>query len=41
MNGIKAIARIRAEQDVGLVLKNMRLKVLSQPPDEVLIMTDS
>ena len=41
MNGIKAIARIRVEQDVDLVLKNMILKILGQPHDEVLIVTDS
>ena len=41
MNGIKANARIRVEQDVDLVLKNMKLKILSQPYDEVLKMTDS
>ena len=41
MNGIKANARIRVEQDVDLVLKNIKLKVLGQPYDEVLIMTDS
>ena len=41
MNGIKANARIRVEQDVDLVLKNMKLKILGQPYDEVLIMTDS
>ena len=41
MNGIKANARIRVEQDVDLVLKNMKLKILGQPFDEVLIMTDS
>ena len=41
MNGIKANARIRVEQDVDLVLKNMKLKILGQPHDEVLIMTDS
>ena len=40
-NGIKANARIRVEQYVDLVLKNMKLKFLSQPYDEVLIMTDS
>ena len=28
MNGIKANARIRVEQDVDLVLKNMKLKIL-------------
>ena len=41
MNGIEATARIRVEQDVDLVLKNMKLKILGQPYDEVLIMTDS
>ena len=41
MNGIKANARIRAEQDVDLVLKNMKLKILGQPYDKVLIVTDS
>ena len=41
MNGIKANARIRVDQDVDLVLKNMKLKILGQPYDEVLIKTDS
>ena len=41
MNGIKANARIPVEQDVDLVLKNMKLKVLGQPYDEVLMITDS
>ena len=41
MNGIKASARIRVEQDVDLVLKNMKLKIIGQPHDEVLMMTDS
>ena len=40
-NGIKANAWIRAEQDVDLVLENMKLKTLSRPHDEMLIMTDS
>ena len=31
INGIKAIARIRVEQDVDLVLKNKKLKILGQP----------
>ena len=31
INGIKANARIRVEQDVDLVLKNMKLKILGQP----------
>ena len=41
MNGIKANAKIRVEQDVDLVLENMKLKILGQPYDEVLILTDS
>ena len=41
MSGIKANARLRVEQDVNLVLKNMKLKIQGQPYDEVLIMTDS
>ena len=41
MNGIKANARIRVEQDVVLVLKNTKLKNLGQPYDEVLMITDS
>ena len=41
MSSIKATARIRVEQDVDLVLKNLKLKILGQPFDEVLIMTDS
>ena len=41
MNGIKANAKIRVEQDVDLVLKNMKLKILGQPNEDVLIMTDS
>ena len=41
MNGIKPNARIRLEQDIDLVLKNMKRKNLGQPHDEVLIMTDS
>ena len=39
INGIKATARIRVEQDVDLVLKNLKLKILGQPFDEVLLMT--
>ena len=41
MNGIKENARIRVEQDVDFFLKNMKLKILGQPLDEVLLMTDS
>ena len=39
MNGIRAIAKIRVEQDVNLVLKNLKLKNLEQPYDEVLLAT--
>ena len=42
MNGINANAPIRIEQDVDLVLKKMKLKILGgQPHDEVLMMTNS
>ena len=41
MNGIKANGGIRVEQDVDLVLKNIKLKILGQPYDEVLMITDS
>ena len=41
MNGIKANARIRVEHDVDLVLKDMKLKILGQAYDEVLMITDS
>ena len=41
MNGIKANAGTRAEQNVDLVLKNMKLKIPGQPHDEVIMMTDS
>ena len=41
MNGIKANARMRVEQDVDLVMKNKKLKILGQPYDEVLKMTES
>ena len=41
MNGIKANVRIRVEQDVDLVLKNVKLKILGRPYDEVLRITDS
>ena len=40
INGIKAGARIRVEQDVDLVLKNLKLKILGQPHDDVLLVTD-
>ena len=41
MNGIKANARIRVEQEVDLVLKSIKLKTSGQPHDEVLMVTDS
>ena len=40
IHGIKANARIRVEQDVDLALKNLKLKILGQPYDEVLLTTD-
>ena len=40
IHGIKANARIRVEQDVDLVLKNLEVKTLGQPYDEVLLTTD-
>ena len=41
MKKIKANTRIRVQQDVDLVLKNIKLKNLGQPHDEVLMATDS
>ena len=41
INGIKASARIRVEQDAHLVLKNLKLKILGQPHDDVLLATDT
>ena len=38
MNGVKANAQIRAEQDVDLVFKNMKLKTPGQPHEKVLMM---
>ena len=40
IHGIKANARIRAEQDVDLVLKNLKLKIFGQSMDEVLLTTN-
>ena len=40
INEIKANARIRVEQDVDLVLKNPKLKILGQTQDIVLLTTD-
>ena len=39
INGIKASARIRVKQDADLVLKNLKLKILGQPHDDVLLAT--
>ena len=41
LHGIKANARIRVEQDADLVLKNLKLKLLGQPNDVVLLTTDN
>ena len=41
MNRNKANAGIRVEQEVDFMLKNMKLKILGQPHDEVLMITDS
>ena len=40
LHGIKANARIRVEQDGDLVLKNLKLKILGQPHDDVLLTAD-
>ena len=40
LHGIKANARIRVERDADLLLKNLKLKILGQPYDEVLLTTD-
>ena len=40
INGIKARARIRVEQDADLVLKNPKLRILGQLHDDVLLATD-
>ena len=40
INGIEASARIRVEQDADLLLKNLKLKKLGQPHDDVLLATD-
>ena len=40
IHGIEANARIRLEQDADLVLKNLKLKLLGQPHDDVLLTTD-
>ena len=40
LHGRKANARIRVEQDADPVLKNLKLKILGQPYDDVLLTTD-
>ena len=40
INATKASARIRVEQDTDLVLKNLKLKILGQPHDDVILATD-
>ena len=40
MNGIKANARIRVEQDADIFLKNLKLKIFSQPHEKMLLTTD-
>ena len=40
MNGIKAMAQKRVEQDADLVLKNIKCKKLGPPHDELLLTTD-
>ena len=40
LHGIKANARIRVEQDADLELKNLKLKILGQSHDDVLLATD-
>ena len=41
MESKQQIRALRVEQDVDHVLKNLKLKILNQPHDEVLMMTDS
>ena len=40
INVNKASARIRVEQDADLLLKNLKLKILGQTDDDVLLATD-
>ena len=40
MDGIKANGQNWVKQDVDLVLKNLKLSVLRQPRDEVLLTTN-
>ena len=39
-DGIKANARIRVEQDADVVLKHLKIKILGQLHDDVLLTTD-
>ena len=41
LHGIKAKAKIRVEQDADLVLKNLKLRILGRPYDDVLLTMDS
>ena len=41
INGNKANERIRVIQDADIVLKNLKLKILGQPHDDVLLTTDT
>ena len=40
INGNKVNARIRVDQDIDLVLKNLKLEILGQPHEDVLLITD-
>ena len=40
MNEIKAKGRLRVEQHVGLLLKNLKIKIFGQTFDELLLATD-
>ena len=40
VNGVKANVRRQVQQDVDLVLKNLKLKILGQSHDDVLLATD-
>ena len=40
MNGIKANAGMRVEQEVDIVLRKLQLKIFSQPSEGVLLTTD-
>ena len=40
MKGIKSNARIRVEQDADLSVKSLKIRILGQPHDEVIVTTD-